>query len=145
MLSLRSLCSGLIRHFQSLRNLERDYGWIHTLLEDAENERMHLITFMGLLNPGAFFKGAVTVTQGLCGSVLFVCGDPRIHGMLYATGCGFFVRALPAPAGGIPTFRSETFVHIPFLCFALPQSSTCCDKGQRICKALKRWNMVGTG
>lgn len=25
---------------------ERDNGWIHTLLEEAENERMHLLTFM---------------------------------------------------------------------------------------------------
>jgi ubiquinol oxidase len=31
------------RHFRSLRNLERDHGWIVTLLEEAENERMHLL------------------------------------------------------------------------------------------------------
>jgi len=31
------------RHFRSLRVLQRDYGWIHTLLEEAENERMHLL------------------------------------------------------------------------------------------------------
>lgn len=34
------------RHFASLRTMSRDYGWIHTLLEEAENERMHLLTFM---------------------------------------------------------------------------------------------------
>mmetsp|Transcript_54162 Transcript_54162/g.118113 ORF Transcript_54162/g.118113 Transcript_54162/m.118113 type:complete len:340 (-) Transcript_54162:460-1479(-) len=34
------------RHFASLRNMSRDYGWIHTLLEEAENERMHLLTFI---------------------------------------------------------------------------------------------------
>ncbi len=34
------------RHFRSLRHLSRDYGWIHTLLEEAENERMHLLTFL---------------------------------------------------------------------------------------------------
>jgi hypothetical protein len=31
------------RHFHSLRTLTRDHGWIATLLEEAENERMHLI------------------------------------------------------------------------------------------------------
>ena len=31
------------RHFRSLRNLQRDHGWIATLLEEAENERMHLL------------------------------------------------------------------------------------------------------
>lgn len=25
---------------RSLRKMERDHGWIHTLLEEAENERM---------------------------------------------------------------------------------------------------------
>jgi hypothetical protein len=39
---------GMIRHLQSLRRMERDQGWIHTLLEEAENERMHLMTFLEL-------------------------------------------------------------------------------------------------
>jgi len=34
------------RHFASLRTMSRDYGWIHSLLEEAENERMHLLTFI---------------------------------------------------------------------------------------------------
>ncbi|THH16546.1 hypothetical protein EW146_g4094 [Bondarzewia mesenterica] len=36
------------RHLKSLRLMQRDAGWIHTLLEEAENERMHLMTFMTL-------------------------------------------------------------------------------------------------
>ena len=38
-------------------------GWIHTLLEEAENERMHLMTFMELKKPGPLFKYAVVTTQ----------------------------------------------------------------------------------
>ncbi len=53
----------MIRHLRSLRRLERDHGWIHTLLEEAENERMHLMTFMTLLRPGPIFRGAIIVTQ----------------------------------------------------------------------------------
>jgi len=34
------------RHFRSLRLLQKDYGWIGTLLEEAENERMHLLVCM---------------------------------------------------------------------------------------------------
>ncbi|KAI8898889.1 alternative oxidase [Globomyces pollinis-pini] len=45
--------------------MERDHGWIHTLLEEAENERMHLMTFMKLRKPGVLFRSAVIVTQGL--------------------------------------------------------------------------------
>lgn len=32
-----------LRHLGSLRRMQRDHGWIHTLLEEAENERMHLL------------------------------------------------------------------------------------------------------
>ena len=60
---------GMIRHLASLRNMERDHGWIHTLIEEAENERMHLMTFLQLRRPGLFFKGAVIVTQ-----VVFTAG-----------------------------------------------------------------------
>ena len=53
------------RHFQSLRLMRRDQGWIHTLLEEAENERMHLMTFMELRQPGWLFRGCVIGTQFL--------------------------------------------------------------------------------
>ena len=43
--------------------MQRDSGWIHTLLEEAENERMHLMTFMELRKPGPIFKYAVVTTQ----------------------------------------------------------------------------------
>jgi hypothetical protein len=43
--------------------MQRDHGWIHTLLEEAENERMHLMTFMQLKRPGPFFRASVILTQ----------------------------------------------------------------------------------
>ena len=54
----------MTRHLKSLRYMQRDYGWIHTLLEEAENERMHLLTAMELRNPGRVFKGMVVGAQG---------------------------------------------------------------------------------
>ena len=41
----------MLRHLRSLRRMNRDHGWIHTLLEEAENERMHLLTFVQLKQP----------------------------------------------------------------------------------------------
>ena len=38
-------------------------GWIHTLLEEAENERMHLLTFMHIRNPGLLLRASVLLTQ----------------------------------------------------------------------------------
>merc|ERR1719510_1508233 len=55
--------AAMIRHLDSLRRMERDHGWIHTLLEEAENERMHLMTFMALRHPGPFFRFSVIFTQ----------------------------------------------------------------------------------
>ena len=43
--------------------MERDYGWIHTLLEEAENERMHLLTFLSVFPPGPFTRTVVFGTQ----------------------------------------------------------------------------------
>jgi threonyl-tRNA synthetase len=44
--------------------MRRDYGWIHTLLSEAENERMHLLTFLELRQPGRIFRGFVLLGQG---------------------------------------------------------------------------------
>jgi len=57
--------AAILRHLHSLRRLKRDHGWIHTLLEEAENERMHLLTGLKLKQPGKLFKTAVWVTQGI--------------------------------------------------------------------------------
>lgn len=69
--------AGMLRHLRSLRTMSRDNGWIHTLLEEAENERMHLLTFMKLRNPGIVFRAAVIAGQGEPGAVagLVLSGD----------------------------------------------------------------------
>jgi threonyl-tRNA synthetase len=59
------MVGAMLRHMVSLRTLKRDHGWIHTLLEEAENERMHLLTFMCLKQPGFGFRLAVLGAQGV--------------------------------------------------------------------------------
>ncbi|EWM30635.1 alternative oxidase [Nannochloropsis gaditana] len=66
------MAAGMIRHLHSLRRMQRDHGWIHTLLEEAENERMHLLTFMRLKRPGPLFRAAVLVVQGVFFNVFFL-------------------------------------------------------------------------
>jgi|EP00670_Eutreptiella_braarudii_P006737 threonyl-tRNA synthetase len=63
--------AGMMRHMRSLRRMQRDQGWIHTLLEEAENERMHLLTFMNLKQPGILFRMAVLMTQGVFANGFF--------------------------------------------------------------------------
>jgi len=54
-----------LRHLASLRRMKRDHGWIHTLLEEAENERMHLLTMLKLRQPGRFMRAMVFIAQGI--------------------------------------------------------------------------------
>ena len=45
--------------------MRRDGGRIHTLLEESENERMHLLTFLQLKQPSLLFRFNVIATQGV--------------------------------------------------------------------------------
>ena len=59
------MIGGMTRHLKSLRTMESDHGWIHHLLQEAENERMHLFIFLTMRNPGALFRALIAVSQGL--------------------------------------------------------------------------------
>lgn len=59
------MVGGSLRHLRSLRRMEVDRGWIHTLLDEAENERMHLLTFMHIARPSAFERLLVMLAQGI--------------------------------------------------------------------------------
>jgi len=54
-----------IRHFRSLRTGARDYGWIHSLLEEAENERMHLMIAMSVHDPNWIVRMVIKIGQML--------------------------------------------------------------------------------
>ncbi|EIW80948.1 alternative oxidase [Coniophora puteana RWD-64-598 SS2] len=74
------MVAAMLRHLGSLRLMRRDSGWIHTLLEEAENERMHLMTFMTLKQPSLFFRALVLGAQGVFFNVFFLSYmiSPRI-------------------------------------------------------------------
>jgi ubiquinol oxidase len=50
-------------HLRALRRMEDDKGWIRTLMEEAENERMHLMTFIEVAQPSAFERFLVLAVQ----------------------------------------------------------------------------------
>lgn len=66
------MIAAMARHFHSLRKLTRDHGWIHTLLEEAENERMHLMTALELKKPGIVFRGVILLAQGVFVNCFFI-------------------------------------------------------------------------
>ena len=59
------MIGGALLHLKSLRRMKDDHGWIHTLLDEAENERMHLMTFVQLEKPTWFERILVLTVQGI--------------------------------------------------------------------------------
>jgi ubiquinol oxidase len=57
------MVGGAILHLRSVRRMKQDEGWIHTLLEEAENERMHLMTFVEIAQPTKFERALVMFAQ----------------------------------------------------------------------------------
>ena len=53
------MSGAMMRHLKSLRKLERDNGWINHLLQEAENQRMHLFFFLHLRQPGILQRLAI--------------------------------------------------------------------------------------
>lgn len=80
------MLGGMFRHFRSLRQLERDHGFIFTLLEEAENERMHLIVCMSFFEAGPATRAAVQLAQvapigpswSVCPCVLACVGSKQL-------------------------------------------------------------------
>ncbi|BAF08590.2 Os02g0318100 [Oryza sativa Japonica Group] len=58
------MVAGAVLHLRSLRRFEHSGGWIRALLEEAENERMHLMTFMEVSQPRWYERALVVAVQG---------------------------------------------------------------------------------
>ncbi len=52
-----------LTHLKCLRRMVDDRGWIKTLMDEAENERMHLMTFIQVSQPTAFERFVVVAVQ----------------------------------------------------------------------------------
>lgn len=76
------MVGGMVRHLHSLRVLRRDNGWIATLLEESQNERMHLLTFLKFREPGVVMRVMLLGAQGCVSLPLPLQGDADT-----ATGC----------------------------------------------------------
>ncbi|HEX8216960.1 MAG TPA: alternative oxidase [Allosphingosinicella sp.] len=52
-----------INHLKCLRRMCDDKGWIRTLMDEAENERMHLMTFIAVAKPTLFERFVIMAVQ----------------------------------------------------------------------------------
>jgi ubiquinol oxidase len=76
------MVGGALQHLKSLRRLEDDHGWIRSLLDEAENERMHLMTFIHIARPSMFERLLVLLAQGVfytCFFLLYLITPKTAH------------------------------------------------------------------
>jgi ubiquinol oxidase len=59
------MVAGMLQHFRSLRRMRDDDGWIKTLLDEAENERMHLMIFIKVAQPNWLERALIIIAQGM--------------------------------------------------------------------------------
>ncbi|MBU3561321.1 alternative oxidase [Polynucleobacter hallstattensis] len=67
------MVAGMWTHLTSLRSMKVGYGpKIRTLLAEAENERMHLMTFIEIAKPNIFERYLVLITQAIFWNFFFI-------------------------------------------------------------------------
>ncbi|WP_128516415.1 alternative oxidase [Tabrizicola thermarum] len=59
------MVGGLLQHLKALRHIRDDQGWIRELLDEAENERMHLMTFIHIAQPSRLERAIIMLGQAI--------------------------------------------------------------------------------
>ena len=76
------MVGAMFTHLTCLRRMKDDEGWIRTLLEEAENERMHLMTFIEIAKP-TFSSGSSSCSRSgsssSCSSLLYLVSSRTAH------------------------------------------------------------------
>jgi len=65
------MVGGLLQHLKAIRHIREDQGWIRELLDEAENERMHLMTFIQIARPSVFERGLIMIAQAIFYNLYF--------------------------------------------------------------------------
>ena len=76
------MVGAMFTHLTCLRRMKNDEGWIRTLLEEAENERMHLMTFIEIAKPTLFERLVILMAQWIflaLFSLLYLISSKTAH------------------------------------------------------------------
>jgi ubiquinol oxidase len=66
------MVAGMWIHLKCLRKMQNDQGWIKLLLDEAENERMHLMTFIEIAQPNWIERAMILFAQALFWHFYFI-------------------------------------------------------------------------
>lgn len=61
--SVPGMIGGMFQHLKSLRFIRDDKGWISALLDEAENERIHLLVYSEMAHPTKFERFLIMFVQ----------------------------------------------------------------------------------
>lgn len=125
------MVGGMLLHTKSLRRFEQSGGWIKALLEEAENERMHLMTFIDVYEPKWHERALVFAVQGVFFNAYFLAylASPklahRITGYLEEEAVNSYTDFLNDLEKGVMKDIPAPAIAIDYWC--LPQNSTLKD------------------
>ena len=114
------MVAGMLNHLKSLRRMEQDPGWIKVLLDEAENERMHLMTFIHIAKPSSIERFIIILVQGIFFNFYFFFFERFLTAFF-----GAFVSIIDLTSSKVSftastVFGSSTFI-LPFMMLCLPQ------------------------
>ena len=66
------MVGGMLQHLKALRRIRDDEGWVRELLDEAENERMHLMTFVEVAQPSRTERYVILLAQGIFFNLYFL-------------------------------------------------------------------------
>ena len=76
------MVAGMFNHLKALRRMRDDQGWVRELLDEAENERMHLMIFLDIAKPTWVERSLVLLGQGaflMVYSFLYLVSSKTAH------------------------------------------------------------------
>jgi ubiquinol oxidase len=76
------MVAGILIHMRCLRRICDDNGWIRILLDEAENERMHLMTFIEIAQPNWFERIMILLAQVVffnCFFLMYIISPKTAH------------------------------------------------------------------
>ena len=76
------MVAGMLNHLKALRRMRDDEGWVRELLDEAENERMHLMIFLDIAKPTWIERALVLLGQGgflIVYTILYILSSKTAH------------------------------------------------------------------
>lgn len=66
------MVAATLLHLKCLRRMIDDRGWVRTFMDEAENQRAHLMSFVAIQRPGWFERLVILLSQGFFYNAYFL-------------------------------------------------------------------------